>query len=461
MNPKFPPAPSVNSPWATSIAVAVVAWGLGTNGLLGAASETETGADAGRFWGQWRGPLATGVSPKSDPPTEWSETKNVRWKTAIPGKGHATPVVWGNYIYLNTAIPIGPAKAPVYDQAPGTHDNLPVTQDHEFAVVAVDRRTGVIAWTRRVRTAFPHEGGHVTGSLASISPVTDGERLYASFGSHGLYCFDLQGQLIWQKDLGRMDTLHAHGEGSSPVIDGESLILNWDHEGESVLYCFDKKTGKERWKVTRDDKTSWSTPLVVEHKGRKQVVISATKRVRGYNLADGALIWECAGLSRNVVSSPVAGNGMVFAGNSYDWQAMLANRLDGASGNITETDRVAWRMNRLTPYVSSPLLYGSTLYFLRHNQNILSRIEAASGKPRAEPLRLEGVTEIFASPLGAAGRIYIASRNGTTLVLGHSETGENPTLAINRLEDVFTASPVAVDRDLILRGEKFLYCLGN
>jgi outer membrane protein assembly factor BamB len=312
-----------------------------------------------------------------------------------------------------------------------------------------------------VRTAFPHEGGHVTGSLASISPVTDGERLYASFGSHGLYCFDLQGQLIWKKDLGRMDTLHAHGEGSSPVIDGESLIVNWDHEGDSVLYAFDKKTGKERWKVKRDDKTSWSTPLVVEHQGRKQVVISATKRVRGYNLADGALIWECAGLSRNVVSSPVAGNGMVFAGNSYDWQAMLAIRLEGATGDITSTDRVAWRMNRLTPYVSSPLLYGSTLYFLRHNQNILSRIEAATGKPRAEPLRLEGVTEIFASPLGAAGRIYIASRNGTTLVLGHSETGENPTLAINRLEEVFTASPVAVERDLILRGEKFLYVLGN
>jgi hypothetical protein len=152
---------------------------------------------------------------------------------------------------------------------------------------------------------------------------------------------------------------------------------------------------------------------------------------------------------------------MVFAGNSYDWQAMLAIRLEGATGDITSTDRVAWRMNRLTPYVSSPLLYGSTLYFLRHNQNILSRIEAATGKPRAEPLRLEGVTEIFASPLGAAGRIYIASRNGTTLVLGHSETGENPTLAINRLEEVFTASPVAVERDLILRGEKFLYVLGN
>jgi outer membrane protein assembly factor BamB len=442
-----------------ALAFTVFASGISTGSLCGASADRNEGGEGA--WGQWRGPLANGVAPKANPPIEWGENKNVRWKLAIPGKGHATPVVWGNFIYLNTAVPHGPEKPPVYDQAPGTHDNLPVMQDHQFMVVAVDRRTGTIAWSRTVRDEFPHEGGHVTGSLASISPATDGEYVYASFGSHGLYCFDLTGKLVWQRDLGRMNTLHAHGEGSSPVIEGDSLILNWDHEGDSVLYCFDKRTGKDRWKVNRDDKTSWSTPIIVEHHGRKQVVISATKRVRGYDLADGSLLWECGGLSRNVVSSPVAGNGMVFAGNSYDWQAMLAIRLEGAKGDITETDRVAWRMNRLTPYVSSPLLYGSTLYFLRHNQNILSRVEASNGKPRGEPLRLEGVTEIFASPMGAAGRIYITSRNGTTLVLGHSETGNNPTLAINRLDDVFTASPVAVDRELILRGEKYLYCLGN
>jgi outer membrane protein assembly factor BamB len=181
--------------------------------------------------------------------------------------------------------------------------------------------------------------------------------------------------------------------------------------------------------------------------------------VRSYDLATGALLWECAGLSRNVVSSPVAGLGMVFAGNSYDWQAMLAIRLAGAKGDLTDTPQVAWKLNRLTPYVSSPLLYDKTLYFLRHNQNILSRLEATTGEPLGEPLRLDGIREIFASPIGAAGRIYITGRDGVTLVLRHDRT--NATLALNRLDDVFSASPVAVDTELYLRGERYLYCISQ
>ena len=421
---------------------------------------SETNAEATRYWPQWRGPLANGVAPHANPPVEWSEKRNVRWKIPLPGKGHSTPVIWGERIFLTAAVPFGDSARPVYDNAEGTHDNLPVTQHHRFVVLAVNRKDGRILWNKTVREEFPHEGGHETGSLASNSPVTDGELLYVFFGSRGLYCFDLNGAVKWQKDLGRMQTLHAHGEGSSPVIYGDWLILNWDHEANSYLYAFDKRTGKERWKVARDDKTSWSTPLVIEHEGKPQVVISATKRVRGYDLATGRLIWECAGLSRNVVSSPVAGNGMVFAANSYDWQALLAIRLAGAKGDITDTDRVAWKLNRLTPYVSSPLLYDDTLYFLRHNQNVLSRFEPATGNPRGEPLRLDGIRDfIFASPVGAAGRIYVASRDGTTVVLRHDR--ENKTLGVNHLEDSFSASPALVDRELYLRGEQFLYCIAE
>jgi outer membrane protein assembly factor BamB len=264
----------------------------------------------------------------------------------------------------------------------------------------------------------------------------------------------------WEKDLGRMQTLHAHGEGSSPVLHGDMLIVNWDHEGDSFLYAFDKSTGKERWKVARDEKTSWSTPLVVEEKGQKpQVVISATKRVRGYDLQTGSLLWECGGLSRNVVSSPVAGHGLVFAANSYDWQAMLAIRLEGAKGDITDTRQVAWKLNRLTPYVPSPLLYGDTLYFLRHNQNILSALNARTGKPRVDPFRLADLRDIFASPVGAADRIYVTSREGATVVVRH---GDDPAiLAVNRLEDTFSASAALVERELYLRGEQFLYCIAD
>ena len=410
-------------------------------------------------WPQWRGPLATGVSPSANPPVHWSETENVRWKIPLPGKGHSTPIVFGDTVFLTAAVPVGDAQEPVYDKAPGSHDNVGVTHHHQFVVLAVSRRNGNVLWKKIVREEFPHEGGHETGSLASNSPVTDGEHLYAFFGSRGLYCLDLKGELIWQKDLGRMQTLHGHGEGSSPALHGDTLIVCWDHEGDSALYAFDKRTGKERWKIARDEKTSWSTPLIVEHEGKPQVVISASKRVRSYDLATGTLLWECAGLSRNVVSSPVAGRGMVFAGNSYEWQAMLAIRLDGAKGDITDTPNLAWKLNRLTPYVSSPLLYDDTLYFLRHNQNILSRLEPESGKPRGEPLRLEGIRDIFASPVGAAGRIYITGRDGITVVLRHDR--ENAALALNHLDDAFSASPALVDREFYLRGERFLYCIAE
>ena len=417
-------------------------------------------AEALRYWPQWRGPLANGVAPRANPPLEWSEKRNTRWKLRLPGKGHSTPIIWGDRIFVTAAVPYGNSVKPVYDNAEGSHDNVPVTQHHQFVVLAVNRRDGTIAWSKTAREEFPHEGGHETGSLASNSPVTDGELLFAFFGSRGLHCFDLKGALQWQKDLGRMQTLHAHGEGSSPVVHGDWLIVNWDHEARSYLYAFDKRTGRERWKVARDEKTSWATPLVVDHEGKSQVIVSATKRVRGYDLETGGLLWECAGLSRNVVSSPVAGNGMVFAANSYDLQAMLAIRLAGAKGDITGTDRVAWKLNRLTPYVSSPLLYDDTLYFLRHNQNVLSRVEPATGRPRGEPRRLEGIRDfIFASPVGAAGRIYITGRDGSTVVLGHDS--RNATLAVNHLDDIFSSSPALVEDELYLRGERFLYCIAG
>jgi outer membrane protein assembly factor BamB len=174
-----------------------------------------TAREALRFWPQWRGPLATGVAPQADPPVKWSERENLRWKLPLPGKGHSTPIIWGDRVFLTAAMPYGETLAAVYDNAPGSHDNLPVTQHHRFVVLAVSRRDGKILWNKTVREEFPHEGGHQTGSLASNSPVTDGELVFACFGSRGLYCFDLSGVPKWQKNLGRMNTLHGHGEGSS------------------------------------------------------------------------------------------------------------------------------------------------------------------------------------------------------------------------------------------------------
>ena len=312
-------------------------------------------------WAQWRGPLALGASPDANPPVEWSETKNIRWKISLPGKGHSSPIVLGDAIYVLAAAPKGEALPAVHDSAPGVHDSVPVTHRHEFMVFALARNDGRVLWKTVVREEFPHEGGHVTGSQVSNSPVSDGELLYAFFGSRGLYCLDLKGKVIWQKDLGKMQTLHAHGEGSSPVIHRNKLIVNWDHEGDSFLYAFDKRSGNQLWKVPRDEKTSWPTPLVVEVDGKFQVIVSATKRIRGYDIETGAQIWECAGLTDNVVASPVFTEGILIAGNSYYQQSMVAIRLSGAKGDLTESDHVLWSLKRNTPYVSSPLLYDDTL----------------------------------------------------------------------------------------------------
>ncbi|MBT3270139.1 PQQ-like beta-propeller repeat protein [Candidatus Poribacteria bacterium] len=410
-------------------------------------------------WPQWRGPLGTGVASGGDPPVEWSEDRNIRWKRPVPGTGHSTPIVWGDRVFITSAVPYGDPLPPRHDDAHGSHDSAPITHRYRFVVFAISRENGDIQWERTVQRAVPHEGGHYTGSLASNSPVTDGELLFAFFGSRGLYCLSLDGDPRWDVDLGDKSTLHAHGEGSSPALHGDTVVVNWDHEGQSFVVAFDKRTGDERWRTVRDEVTSWATPIVVEHEGRSQVIVSGTNRVRSYDMATGDVIWECGGLSRNVVASPVAANGIVYAASSYDTRAMLAIRLDGAAGDITGTDQVVWTRTRHTPYVPSLLLYEDTLYFLRHYQAILSRVRADTGDDITGPLRLGGIRNVYASPVAASDRVYITDLSGATLVLSHAE--EPQILALNHLDDEFSASAAISGGDLFLRGRRYLYCIAT
>lgn len=410
-------------------------------------------------WPQWRGPLGTGVAPNASPPIEWSETKNVRWKVAIPGKGHSTPIVSGDRIFLTTAVPYGEKLSPKYSTAPGTHDGVPVTQRHEFVVLAINRRDGKTLWQKTVHKKLPHEGGHYTGSLASNSAVTDGEHVFAFFGSHGLYCLDVNGEVKWQKQFGEMQTKHGHGESISPALYGDTLVINWDHDGPCFVAAFDKRTGRQLWKADRDEDTSWSSPIIIEHNDKPLLIVAGTNRVRGYDLATGKVIWECGGLSSNVVATPVAAEGMLFAGSSYEKRAFLAIRLDRAKGDITGTDRVAWTRSRGTPYVPSPLLYGDSLYFLTHYQGVLSRVTAQTGEDRPGQIRLGGLSDIYASPVGAGRRVYVTDLAGNTIVLSHEDKPRE--LALNHLNDVFSASAAIVGQEMFLRGEKFLYCIAN
>lgn len=427
--------------------------------VIGIAQQDNSSFNSNQYWPQWRGPLATGVAPFANPPLEWNENKNIRWEITLPGSGISTPIVWDDRIFLTTAVAYGNPVNPKATTAPGAHDNLPITSRYKFAVIAVNRLDGKILWNRVVHQELPHENYHYTGSLASNSPVTDGERVYVFFGSRGLFCLDFDGKLLWQKDLGKMQVKHAHGEGSSPALYGETLVVNWDHEGQSFVIALDKRTGEQRWKVNRDEVTSWSSPIVVEVDGKPQVIVNGTNRIRGYELATGKVIWECGGLSGNIVASPVAGNGMVFAGSSYEIQAMLAIRLQEATGDITGSKQVVWSRRRGTPYVPSLLLYDDALYFLRHYQGVLSRVNAKTGADQNGMFRLYGIRNVYASPVGAADRIYITDLDGTTLVINHED---NPNiLALNKLDDSFSASAAIAGNDLFLRGREYLYCISE
>lgn len=410
-------------------------------------------------WLQWRGPLGTGEAPGCDPPLAWAEGRGVRFKRALPGLGHSTPIVSDDWIILTCAVATGEPFEPRPDDSPGSHDNLMVASAFEFVVVCVDRADGSVRWIKSVHTEVPLAAGHVSGSLASASPVSDGELIFASFGSYGVHALDASGEVRWQVDLGQMQSKHGHGEGSSPALFEDTLVVCWDHEGPSFLVALDKHTGTERWRVERDEVTSWSSPLIAVVDGRPQVIVAGTSRVRGHDLESGEPLWECGGLSQNVVATPLFRDGLMVTGSSYEKQAMLAIRLEGARGDLSVSDRLAWVRRRRTPYVPSPVLAGDALYFLLHYQGILARVDFATGAEPSGPFRLAGMGDIYASPVSAAGRIYVTDREGTTLVL--SDAREPEVLARNVLEDRFSASAAVAGDELFLRGEKHLYCIAR
>lgn len=449
---------STGSPRRALVTMVVAVAVLAAPAVHGSSEKTSR-IDPRLQWSQWRGPLATGEAPRANPPVVWSESQNVHFKVPLPGLGHSTPVVWGDRLYLTAAVPHGETQPAPAERDPGAHDNFAADRRMRFVVMAIDRHDGSVAWQTTVRDAQPHEGTHTTGSWASASPITDGERIYAFFGSQGLHALDKDGKVLWRKDFGTMQSRHGHGEGSSPALWEDTLVVNWDHQGSSFLAALDSATGEERWRVARDEMTSWATPLVVEHGGRAQVIVAATGKIRGYDLRTGAEIWSCGGLSRNVVATPVAKDGVVYVGNSYDWQALLAIRLDKAKGDVTGTDALVWTVDRIAPYVPSAVLAGDDLCFLRHLQGIFTCLDTADGTPRLGPVRLPGMRMIFASPILADGRIYVVGREGATTVLAHGETLD--LLATNRLDDTFSASPIAVGTTLYLRGEKHLYALAE
>lgn len=424
-------------------------------GLAGVAAHADPGS-TGKDWPQWRGPLGSGVAPEGSPPAEWSEQKNIRWKIAIPGRAHAAPIVLGDRVYAQTAVAQG--KPPAPEQGEGRRRPVKPTDPVKFSVLALDRKTGSTIWETTVSGQVPVEGTHPDATYASASPVTDGEHVFAYFGSYGLYCLDLAGKVVWEKDLGDMRTRNEFGEGSSPALFGDTLVVVWDHEGDDFIVALNKKTGEERWRFARDEPTTWATPLIVEVGGKPQVIVNAHNEARGYDLANGAVLWRTSGMTQNVVPSPVHHDGIVYLLSGFRGAAAQAIRLAEAKGDLKDSKAILWSYDKGTPYVPSPLLYKDCLYFLEGNKGVLTCLDARTGAVHYGPERLEGVQGVYASIVGAGGHVYIVSRDGKTLVLKAGPKFE--VIATNTLDEGFEASPAIAGDEIFLRGRDHLYCIG-
>jgi len=427
-------------------------------------------------WGQWRGPLGTGEAPQGNPPTEWSETKNVQWKVKIPGDGTSTPVIWGDKVFVLTA---GPAMAlgvtavpraaqgevqftafqPPQKKKGGAQGEPAPTEPYQFVLLCLDRNTGKTLWQKAVSEQIPHEGKHpADGSFAAHSAVTDGECVIAFFGSRGLACYDLNGNQKWKKDLGKQKTRNGFGEGATPALYGNYVIVPWDHEDPGFIAAFDKRTGDEIWRQKRDEPTGWSTPLVALHDGKGQVILGGTNRTRSYDLASGKQIWECEGLTVNVIPSAVTKDGVVYITSGYSGSKLLAIKLGGA-GDLTGTPNILWRVDRSTPYVPSPLLSGNRIYFYASNMGVLSCHDIVTGKAHYSAQRVDGLGNVYPSPVAAAGRVYLTGRAGNCVVIKDADKLE--VIATNKLDERIDASPAIVGKQMFLRSHQSLYCIAE
>jgi outer membrane protein assembly factor BamB len=410
-------------------------------------------------WHHWRGPNANGSAPHGQPPLSWDGEKNVRWKTAIPGVGSSTPIVWGDQIFLLTAVQterIDPSVPPPEEQPDRPFGIKFPRHIFRFVVLSLDRKDGSLRWETTVAEELPNEGHHSHNDFAAMSPTTDGEGLYVSFGSRGVFRLDLNGKLIWRKDLGDVETRLSFGEASSPVIHGDAVVLNRDHEGQSHIYVLDANNGDVRWKQPRDERSSWATPALLPERRRTQVIVPASNFVRSYNLADGKLLWQCGGQVGNVTPTPVIYEDLVICMSGYKGNAIHAISAH-SKGDVTDTDKVAWKSSEGAPYVPSPLLHRGSLYYLKSNSGILSCVDPSTGEPHYKLQRIQDLRNIYASPVGASDRVYLVDREGTTVVV---EAGsELKVLATNRLGEPIDASPAIVGSQLFLRGEKHLYCI--
>ena len=482
-------------------------------------------------WSRWRGANNAGMSTGSAPLT-WSAEENIKWVAEIPGRGHSTPIVWEDRIFVTTAVRTATAAETTSQSArgrpgeaqqgqpesagdamtPAMRERLleitggkelselsrqqrrQATQqlrreardatrsqgtggqpaaraqasgqgtaagiEHKFLVLALDRKTGNHIWERNPITVPPHEGYHRRyGSFASSSPITDGKLLYVSFGSRGIYAYNFDGHLVWKKDYGvRMRMANAFGEGISPSLHGNTLLLVFDHQGDSFISALDKRSGEELWRRQRDERTSWSQALITEYGGRAQAIVAASGKIRSYDLATGDVIWECAGLGSNAIPAVIREGDIVYAMTGHRNPNLLAIRL-GGEGNITDSNHVLWTNQRGNPYTASPVVHDGILYLVT-DRGMITALDANTGEPHYQQQRLPNPYSLKSSPIGAGNKLYIATEQGDVVVVKMGPSYE--ALATNTIEgEFFMGSPIIVDGEIFLRGQNKLYAIAN
>jgi outer membrane protein assembly factor BamB len=432
---------------------------------LSAALLVLSAVSASGQWPQFRGTQAGSVADDPALPDTWSETENVVWKTAIPGTGWSSPVVWDNHIFLTATIGGAGEPQPVkglYD--PGDeHGRTKSNAEHRWMVYDVDFQTGKIRWEHEIGRGVPKVQRHIKNSFASETPVTDGERVYTYFGSIGLLAaFDLNGKRVWTRELGAYDGRQAFGTAASPALHKDRIIAVHDNATESFIAAFDKKSGAEIWRVTRDEVENWSTPFVWENELRTEIVTSGLRKVRSYDL-DGKLLWELSGMTVNVTPTPFARHGLVFINSGYPGASprpVYAIR-PGASGDIslkpgeTGNQFIVWYQPLLGTYNTSSLVYGD-LYYTLLDRGFLLAHDARTGRQVYGRQRISPEASGFtASPWGYNGKIFLLSEDGDTFVVQAGP--EFKLLGKNSLNEMALATPAVVRGSVIIRTQSNLY----
>jgi len=416
-------------------------------------------------WPQFRGPDARGVASGPNLPDRWSATENVAWKTDLPGRAWSSPIVWGNRIFLTTAVNCGELEAPKKGLYLGGNRPEPRDVEEEYRVICLDLVSGDKLWEQAVHRGTPTSPIHLKNSFASETPVTDGERVYAYFGNQGLYCLDLDGNPLWSKPFEPHATRNGWGTAASPVLHGDRLYILNDNDDQSYLLCLDKHTGEEVWRVLRDEGSNWSTPLIWQNDLRMEIVTLGTDKVRSYDLA-GKLLWWLTGMSSITIATPYADAGLLYISSGYvrDPLRPLYAIRPGASGDIslkpdeTGNEFIAWCQPTAAPYNPTTLVYEGRVYVL-YDRGLLSCYRSLSGEPLFEQQRIPEGRHFTASPWAYNGKIFCLNEDGVAFVFRAGDQFD--LLHTNQLadDDMCMATPAIVGDRLIIRTSARVYCI--